>query len=91
LHENPEWELLDSHHAAIRAIVTQQASRRSGLGAGEGYKQLFKSLAALDGELRFRTGDATFNVRGTLDSIHGSAGFSPFMPGLFVSVRCRLT
>lgn len=91
LHENPQWQSLTTHHAAIQSIVTQHASRRVGLGPGEGFKQLFRSLAALDGELRFRSGDATFEIKGTLDSVQGAAGFSPPIPGLLVSVRCKLT
>lgn len=91
LRENAAWKHLDTDHAAIRAIVTQHASRRAGLGEGEGFKTLFKSLASLNGELRFRSGVATYTIEGTLDAVHGIAGFSDSIPGLFLGVRCRLS
>lgn len=90
LHENTAWRHLDSDHAAIKAIVTQHASRREGLGDGEGFKTLFKTMASYNGDLRFRSGGATYEIAGSLDAVRGIGGFSDPIPGLQVSVRCRL-
>jgi hypothetical protein len=90
LRENTLWEHLDSDHAAIQAIITRHASRREGLGDGEGFKTLFKTMASHNGDLRFRSGGATYDISGSLDAIKGTAGFSDPIPGLQMSVRCRL-
>jgi len=90
LRENTLWRHLASDHAAVQAIITQHASRREGLGDGEGFKILFKAMASHNGDLRFRSGGATYDISGDLDAVRGMAGFSDPIPGLQMSVRCRL-
>lgn len=90
LRENTLWKGLNSDHSAIQAIITRHASRREGLGEGEGFKTLFKTLASHNGDLRFRSGGATYDISGNLDAVKGTAGFSDPIPGLQMSVRCRL-
>jgi hypothetical protein len=91
LHKNPDWALLKNSAAALTAIVHQRASRRIALGDGEGIKQLFKSLADLNGWLRFRSGDAFVELRGNGTARREARGTAVASAGLQIAVTCSLT
>lgn len=88
LQSNPAWTQLADSAAALAAITHLHASRRIGLGAGEGIRQLFKSLADLNGWLRFRSGDAFLELRGDGRSRRKTVGAAVPDSGLQVAVTC---
>lgn len=88
LHSNPAWAQLADSAAALAAITHQRASRRIGMGDGEGIKQLFKSLADLNGWLRFRSGDAFMELRGDGRSRREIVGTAVPSAGLQIAITC---
>lgn len=87
---NPRYVHLRTAQDALRAIVQGHATRRTSVTEGNGIKEVFASLASLQGELRFRSIDAVLRMEGVDDffrvPIH--IGASPGLVGLQVSVSC---
>ena len=92
LRQNPEFSKLTDSGAALRAAVSDGASRR-GRGSGHGYGigQLFRALAHNEGELRFRSGDHALTLWGDSPSLTGQVEIAQkaWLQGLISSVRCR--
>lgn len=87
---NPRHAHLRAAQDALQAIVRTRATRRTCVTEGNGIKQVFQSLASLQGELRFRSTDAVLTVRGAGDffRIPINIGASPTLVGFQVSVSC---
>ena len=61
-----------------------------GNGGGFGFHQVFKSLAAQWGQLRFRSGEGCIRMDGTgLDADRGEERDLPYLGGFQVAVCCR--
>ncbi|HZL90413.1 MAG TPA: hypothetical protein VFB96_18750 [Pirellulaceae bacterium] len=86
-----EFVSVNDHADALALAVTRGASRfGSGTGHGNGFRQLFTSLASLGGELRFRSGDQALTVAGeTLNKTGAQLSQRPEYRGFLVSARCR--
>lgn len=87
---NPRYVHLRTAKDALQAIIRDHATRRTNVVEGNGIKQVFVSLASLQGELRFRSTDAVLTVRGAEDffRVPINIGISPKLVGLQVSVSC---
>lgn len=90
LHENPAWTHLTNSRDALVAVVNDHASRRPNLGNGEGFKQIFRWLADLNGFLVLASGDGRMQLRQTADGRQAMPGFSGAFPGLQLSINCSL-
>ncbi|MGH6985547.1 MAG: hypothetical protein ACRED9_01745 [Caulobacteraceae bacterium] len=93
LREAPEYGDLMDHGEALRLALTDGASRYGfDQGRGYGFRPLFTGLANRQASLRFRTGNASLAVDGTGPSLlRAQAGRKPHLPGVFISVACRMT
>lgn len=85
------WRELKDADAALDAIVTRGATRRSGQTMGGGFRELFTALVDLAGELRLRTDDAAITLDGRGDfarriKVHAAV---PSLQGFQVTVRGR--
>lgn len=87
---NPRYAHLTTARDALHAIVRDRATRRIGVAEGNGIRQVFSSLATLQGELRFRSADAVLTIRGARDfyRVPLNMGRSPPLRGLQISVSC---
>lgn len=91
LKENPEWEGLGDSHEALLAIATKRASRRAMGGEGGGFKQLFKSLADINGFITLRSGDGFLTIKQRGEGGRESkGGLASPTSGLQLSVSCAL-
>jgi len=90
LTENPAWKHIEESADALEAIVKDHASRRLGLGPGQGFLQVFKSLADMNGQLIFRSGDGLLTIAGQPDRRQASKGSAVFFPGFQLSVSCSV-
>jgi len=92
LRENPQWRSLVNHSGALRAIIHEGATRRlsSYADEGEGFKTLLSSLAHLNGQLRFRSGDGLVTIDGQSQPHKEIERFVAFRLGVQVSVTCSL-
>jgi hypothetical protein len=88
LQENPDWAALRDSPSALRAAVSEQATRRPDKQFGDGFRKLYEWLADFHGILRFRSGDGVFRVVGLGDSRKGTGGFTAPLAGLQVTVTC---
>jgi hypothetical protein len=88
LAENPKWKNLCDSNEALLAIMRHHASRRPGMGDGEGFKQLLKTLADSNGWLRFRSMDAVCQIKGNRDGRDAFHGPSEFLRGFQITVTC---
>lgn len=86
-----EFFALQDHGEALRMAVRDGASRfGSKSGHGRGFKQVFKSLAGMSGNLRFRSGDFSLELDGSnLTCIETSLSQRAFLQGFVVTVICR--
>lgn len=91
LQSSPEFSSLLGHGDALRAALTEGASRYGGgKGRGHGFRQLFLSLRSLDVALRFRSGDHALTLDGqnptlTEAVLHQKATLG----GFFASAVCK--
>lgn len=94
LRTNPPWSHLrdsaEALDAAIRKSATSRRQQADGCG-GSGFHQVHKSLADLNGHLRFRTGDAVLVLDGRGDARRSSQRSSPPLAGFQMSVSCSLS
>lgn len=90
LKDNPLYSNIVNGREALELIARQKASRRSGQAQGNGFKDLFIKLAAMNGRVRLRSADGLFSMTGRLD------GCAPVMKclhpieGFHVSVECEI-
>lgn len=91
LWNNPDYRHLSRHNEALRLALQDGVSGVVGTERrGFGFRQVFKSLAAQWGHLRFRSGEAYVQMDGTgLDADQAQVRFSPTLPGFQVTVCCR--
>lgn len=85
----PDYAGLRHHGDALRAVLRDRASRFGRGRGGNGFRQLFKSLADQRGELRFRTGEARVTMSGELTDALGTETFGEPLPGFQITVVCR--
>jgi len=90
LRTNPRWGSLLSSEGALRASICQHASRRIDAPYGAGFSQVQKSLADLNGKLRFRSGDACLTLAGYRDARRVILSSSPHLLGFQLAVTCSL-
>ncbi len=90
LRENPDWKELQDSEEALTAITTKGASRRVLCGEGGGFKQLFKSLADVNGFITFRSGNGFMSIRGGPDGRISKGRLAIPCAGLQLSVTCSL-
>jgi hypothetical protein len=92
LQKNPEYQHLAHSGDALKVAVADGGSR-FGKDSGHGYGigQLYRALASVDGDIRFRSGDHAFELSGS----GPNSSLSPLLaqkwelPGLTISVTCR--
>lgn len=65
LSQNAKWKAVTTHHAAISAVVLQQATRRETSLSGGGFKGLFAALAELNSVTLIRSGDCLAKISTT--------------------------
>lgn len=82
---------LDDHATALKVAMTDGESRfRSQPGRGRGFRHVFLSLAALRGQLRFRSGDHSLELDGRSPSlVNASLHQRAFFRGFLASVQCQ--
>jgi hypothetical protein len=90
LRTNPKWYSLSDSRAALRAAIYERASRRIDSPSGGGFSQVEKSLADLNGILRFRTGDACLTLVGRKASRKAAISSNPYLDGFQLAVTCSL-
>lgn len=83
-----EWSALKTDREGLEAIVRERASRKMGLGEGEGFKQLFRSLVDRNAAIRIRSGCAAFSLGQDGDTRHGSYSSAPHLDGVQISLVC---
>jgi hypothetical protein len=91
LRTHAAYQHFQVHLEAIRAALHVGVSRFGPGEGGLGFSQVFKSLAADSGLLRFRSGEGCITMDGTdLDAdTKGNETFPPGLPGFQVTVCCR--
>ena len=88
LRSNPKWTGLSSSQDALDAAVQRGATRRIHEPCGHGFSQVHKSIAALNGYLRFRSDDGVLVLDGRSGTFEARFAASPTMNGFQVSVTC---
>lgn len=89
LRDNPTWQHLESAEAALTAIWRDHASSRVS-GGGSGFRQVERSIASLNGFLRFRSGDGVLELSGEAGTLQSTVRSSPSMPGFQLSICCGI-
>jgi hypothetical protein len=87
----PNLRDLTDHGEALKLALTEGISRHGlNRGRGLGFRPLFIGLANLNGELRFRSGNAALSMDGN-DPIRIPQRISqkPNLRGFFISTKCR--
>ncbi|MDO8433844.1 MAG: hypothetical protein Q7S58_15695 [Candidatus Binatus sp.] len=90
LETNPKWSTLTESGNALRAAVYQRASRRVNSPYGTGFSEVQKSLADLNGTLRFRSGDASLTLVGQRAARQAIFSSNPYLVGFQLAVTCGL-
>ena len=86
----PDFSSLRFDHEAIKEALRDGVSRFGRNRGGMGFREIFRSLAAQWGLLRFRSGEGCITMDGTdLNADHCSEDFVPRLPGFQVTVSCR--
>lgn len=88
LNGSSTWKHLSTARDALRAIVAEGASSRTGQGPGEGFKQLFASLIDHNALVRLRSDDSVLIVADGRNEREGGELRSPILRGVQVSVSC---
>ncbi len=85
-----DYQHLRHHAEAIREALCDGTSRWGQGQGGFGFRQVFRSLQAYWGHLRFRSGEGCITMDGTdLRADRGRECFPPFLPGFQVAVTCQ--
>lgn len=90
LKENQKWEQLQNSKDALMAIIQQHASRRPYGGDGEGFKEVFRSLANLNGLIELFSGDGRIRITNTPSGRQASPQFTGLLSGFQITVNCSL-
>jgi hypothetical protein len=90
LQESDSWRHLQRGRDALDAVIHKGASRRTGQGEGEGFKELWKALADHGALVRIRSGNAAAKILPTL--LGREAEIATFLntSGSHISVYCCL-
>jgi len=88
LRTNPQWRELLTSRAALDAAICAHATRRLGEKEGYGFQEVHRSLADVNGRLRFRSGDAVLILDGRGNARQGIRRNSPPLAGFQLSVSC---
>ena len=93
LRTNIEYSALRDEGEALQYALTDGVSRfGKAAKRGTGFSQLFKSLATLNGSLRFRSGDHALSIKGRNPAlVNALIGKKPPLTGFLACVLCRLT
>lgn len=87
----PAYHHLSTHREAIRLALQSGVSRYGPNQGGYGFNQVFKSLAASYGTLRFRSGQGCVTMDGRdLECDRGEESFVLDRAGFQVTICCRL-
>jgi hypothetical protein len=88
----PDYAHLTDHGAALNLMLQDGVSRYGkGTGHGNGFRDLFRGLANLNGELRFRSGDQAVTIDGVNPrSIPATTSQKVPLVGFVASVICSL-
>ena len=92
LRRSPEYQDLTDSGTALEIAIKdgQSRLRYKDSGRGYGYHTLFVSLANLNGELRFRSGDHALTIEGISPSlVTAQLSQKIRIPGFLVNVVCR--
>lgn len=90
LRSNRRYGSLTDHGEAVRLAMSGKSRFGPGTGHGYGFRQLFISLASLNGSVRFRSGDdATTLLGDSVDSSNASSLQRSYLQGFVLSVTCR--
>lgn len=91
LRTKAEWSNLENSREALLAAIQQRATRRPEYKQGSGFTQVHKSIADLNGVLRFRSGDAALLLDGRPEQAReATLRNSPGLLGFQLSVTCSL-
>lgn len=90
LQESTFWSGLRTEKDALKAVVYQGASRRTGQGEGEGFKQLWRALADHGALVRIRSGIAVAAIRPTQEGREAEISAIFESTGSHISVCCAL-
>lgn len=90
LQDNPAWAHLPNSKEALVAVINNHASRRPNLGDGEGFKQVFRSLADLNGLVILCSQEGRLRLHQTSQGRQATAEFNGAFPGVQLSVNCSL-
>ncbi len=90
LKENPLWHKLHNSKDALMAIVKDHASRRPYGGDGEGFKEVFRSLADLNGLVELFSGDGRVRITTTPSGRQATPQFAGLLSGFQITVNCSL-
>jgi len=91
LKENPRWASLQNSKEALMKIVTNHASRRSFGGDGEGFKEVFRSMANLNGIVELRSHEGRIRIAQTTSGRKAEPQFTGFARGMQLNVSCSLS
>lgn len=91
LKENPAWADLPNSQEALVAVINNHASRRPHGGDGEGFKQMFRSLADLNGIVIMCSNEGRVKLNQTPLGRKATAEFTGPFPGVQLSVNCSLS
>lgn len=90
LRTNPRHLTLGNARQALDAAIREAATRRPDEVAGDGFRQMHRWLADLNGVLRFRSDDSSLSLEGKGVLRRASTLATPFLGGFQVSVVCSL-
>lgn len=90
LRYNPVYAEIPNGRTALDLIARESASRRTGQGQGEGYKSLFVGLARFNGTVRLRSANGVLTLQGAFDKVSPVSSSQHAVPGLQLSVECRI-
>jgi hypothetical protein len=91
LREAPEFRHLSNPGRALHAALQEGVSRYGrGVDHGNGFRDLFRGLADLNADLRFRSGDHALTISGRPDLRHAVLAQKAPFQGFLASARCRL-
>lgn len=90
LRTSERWRSISTSEAALLAVWNDHASSRPDKLRGTGFGQVELSLAALNGHLRIRSGDAVLELSGTSGALRQTRRSNPELLGLQMGATCAL-
>jgi hypothetical protein len=91
LKTSPSWDHLHSDEEALHAIVDEHASRKTGMGGGEGFRQIFSSLIDHNSMIRIRSGSSCVELTQQPGSRDAAYRRSPFMRGCQITISTAIS